>query len=98
MARYTQGQHGCLFLLLSGRHIAEAKHREDPMNISDCRKMQLWCLQRAKNDPAQSWKWLGEAERWRALGRSQSQQTQQAGPMSMGPYTINGDVRNKQQA
>jgi hypothetical protein len=68
------------------------------MNISDCRKMQLWCLQRAKNDPAQSWKWLSEAERWRALGRSQSQQRQQAGPMRMGPYTINGDVRKKQQA
>jgi hypothetical protein len=68
------------------------------MNISDCRKMQLWCLQRAKNEPAQGLKWLGQAERWGALGRSQSQQTQHAGPMSMGPYTVNGDVRNKQQA
>jgi hypothetical protein len=43
-------------------------------------------------------KWLGQAERWRALGRKQSQQTQHAGPMSMGPYTVSGDVRNKQQA
>jgi hypothetical protein len=67
------------------------------MDTSDCRKMQLLCLQRAKEDPAQSWKWLGEAERWRALGRSQPQQGQHAGPMSMGPYTVNGDVRHKQQ-
>ena len=68
------------------------------MDTSECRKMQLWCLQRAKEEPAQSWKWLGQAERWRQLGRSQSQQGQYAGPMSMGPYTVNGDIRHKQQA
>ncbi len=68
------------------------------MNTSDCRKMQLECLQRAKDDPAQSRKWLGQAEHWRQLGRSQVQQGQFAGPMSMGPYTVNGDERNKQQA
>lgn len=70
------------------------------MTISDCRKMQLWCLQRAKDEPSKSWKWLGQAERWRVLGRSHiaRQQEQCAGPMSMGPYTVNGDIRNKQQA
>jgi hypothetical protein len=67
------------------------------MNTLDCRKMQLWCLQRAKDEPAQSMKWVGQAERWRQLGRSQVQQGQFAGP-SMGPYTINGDMRHKQQA
>jgi hypothetical protein len=65
------------------------------MDTSDCRKMQLLCLQRAQEDPAQSWKWLARAERWRALGRSQPQQGQHAGPMIMGPYT--GDMRHKQQ-
>jgi len=25
--------------------------------------MQLWCLQRAKDEPAENWKWLGQAER-----------------------------------
>jgi hypothetical protein len=68
------------------------------MHTSDCRKMQLLCLRRAKEEPAQSWKWLGQAERWRALARSQLQQGQFAGPMSMGPYTVSGDIRNKQQA
>jgi hypothetical protein len=70
------------------------------MNTSDCRKMQSWCLQRAKEEPAQSWKWGGQAERWRQLGRRHiaRQQGQHAGPMSMGPYTVNGDMRHKQQA
>jgi hypothetical protein len=68
------------------------------MDTLGCRKMQLWCLQRAKEEPAQSWKWLGQAERWRALAGSQPQQGQYVGPMSMGPYTVNGDIRHKQQA
>lgn len=40
------------------------------MNTSDCRRMQLECLQRAKGDPAQSTNWLGQAEHWRQLRRS----------------------------
>ena len=62
------------------------------MDTSECRKMQLWCLQRAKEEPGQSWKWLGQAERWRALARSQPQQGQFAGPMSMGPLTVIRDT------
>jgi hypothetical protein len=68
------------------------------MDTSHCRRMQLWCLQRAKEEPRHSSKWLRQAERWRQLGRSQVQQGQYMGPMSMGPYTVNGDVRHKQQA
>ena len=50
------------------------------MNVADCRAMELLCRQRAKADPAKSWKWLGQAERWHKLG----------------PNTINGDLRRKQ--
>jgi hypothetical protein len=68
------------------------------MDTLECQKMQLWCLQRAKDNPEQSWKWLGQAERWRTLARSQPQQGQFSGPMSMGPNTVNGDLRNLQQS
>jgi hypothetical protein len=68
------------------------------MDTSECRKLQLLCLQRAKEDPAKAPKWLGQAERWGALARSQPQQGQFAGPMSMGPYTVKGDTRNLQQS
>jgi hypothetical protein len=70
------------------------------MNVSNCRAMELLCRQRAKADPANSWKWLGQAERWRKLGQRQSAQRtvpkqMHAGP-AMGPNTINGDLRCKQ--
>jgi hypothetical protein len=68
------------------------------MDTSECRKMQLWCLQRARAEPEHSAKWLGQAERWRQLGRSQIQQGQYTGPMTVGPYTVSGDIRHKQQA
>jgi hypothetical protein len=71
------------------------------MNVADCRAMELLCRQRAKADPAKSWKWLGQAERWHKLGQRQSvqrnsQQQMRTGPMAMGPNTINGDLRRKQ--
>jgi len=71
------------------------------MNVANCRAMELLCRQRAKADPANSWKWLGQAERWRKLGQRQSAQRtvpqqMHAGPMAMGPNTINGDLRGKQ--
>jgi len=72
--------------------------REELMDTSDCRRMQLWCLQKAKEDTTQSQKWLRQAEHWRQLARSQPQQGQHVGPMSMGPYTVNGEARYKQQA
>jgi hypothetical protein len=44
----------------------------NPMNkVIDCRAMELWCIERAKADPKNSWKWLGQAERWQELGHSQ---------------------------
>jgi hypothetical protein len=33
-------------------------------NIRECREQELRCRQRAMYDPAQSWKWLAEAEMW----------------------------------
>jgi hypothetical protein len=73
-------------------------------DIADCRAMELLCRQRAKADPENSWKWLGQAERWHELGRNQiawrfqqrNNQQMHAGPMAMGPNTVNGDTRFKQ--
>lgn len=74
---------------------------------SDCREMELWCLQRARAEPENHWKWVGQAERWRALAHKQiafnfpksspPQQQMHAGPMAMGPNTVNGDTRLKEQ-
>jgi hypothetical protein len=74
-------------------------------DIAGCRAMELLCRQRAKADPANSWKWLGQADRWHELARIQitwrfqqrNVQQMYAGPMSMGPNTVNGDARSKQQ-
>src|SRR5664279_2103598 len=69
-------------------------------DISHCRAMEVWCRQRARAEPGKSWKWLGQAERWRELAhdriafkfqkRSVHQQIY-AGPMQMGPNTVKGD-------
>jgi hypothetical protein len=70
-------------------------------DLLNCRHMELLCRQRAKVDPEHSWKWLGQAERWRNLGRnkitsrfkrSNSEQSDLS-PMAMGPNTIDGDQR-----
>jgi len=74
-------------------------------DIADCRAMELLCHQRAKADPANSWKWLGQADRWHELARSQiawrfqqrNVQQMHAGPVSIGPNTVNSDTRSKQQ-
>jgi hypothetical protein len=71
----------------------------------DCQAMELMYRQRAKADPVRSSKWLGQAERWRELGRKetawrfQRRDTRQmhAGPMAMGPNTVSGVSRGKQQ-
>jgi hypothetical protein len=80
--------------------------RGDPMSdISDCRDMELWCLQRARAEPENSGKWLGQAERWRELAHSKIasefrnrnvRPQMHAGPMAMGPNTVNGDLRKQQ--
>ncbi|MEH2564079.1 hypothetical protein [Bradyrhizobium sp. AZCC 2289] len=68
-------------------------------DISECREMELRCLQRARAEPENSWKWLGQAERWRELAHSRvavkfqkpvAQQQMTAGPMQMGPDPITG--------
>jgi hypothetical protein len=72
--------------------------------IKDCREMELWCLRRARAEPENQWKWLGQAERWRELAHQRiafnfqktSRRQMHAGPMLMGPNTINGDFRKQQ--
>lgn len=36
--------------------------------VRECREHELRCRQRAMYDPAQSWKWLAEAEMWEHKG------------------------------
>jgi hypothetical protein len=83
---------------------AEENHMSD---LADCRAMELMYQQRAEANPANSWKWLGQAERWRELGKQEAawrfqrrstQQQMHAGPMAMGGLTISGDSRSKQQS
>ena len=68
-------------------------------DISECSEMESHCLQRARAEPENSWKWLGQAERWREVAHSQvavkfrkhtAQQQMTAGPMQMGPDPITG--------
>jgi hypothetical protein len=66
---------------------------------NNCSTMALWCAQRAKADPKNSQKWLGQAERWRDLARVEgawrlqktgsAQQTMHPGPMAMQPNASN---------
>jgi hypothetical protein len=63
-------------------------------------EMELWCRQRAIEDPTNESRWLGQAERWRALAhaehswrvqkRSTQQMTQHAGPMATQPNASKG--------
>lgn len=64
--------------------------------VIGCRELESLCRQRAISDRARSWKWLGEADRWSDLAHqeiaSRFQNNQMhAGPMAMGPNTIEGD-------
>jgi hypothetical protein len=71
------------------------------MSDIDSRAMELMCLQCAKIDPENDAKWLVQAEHWRAVshGRTarnfqrKNSQQMHAGPMAMGPNTVNGDKR-----
>jgi hypothetical protein len=71
---------------------------------SDCNAMALWCAQRAKTDPENSVKWLGQAERWRDLARAEkawrlqktgAQQAMHLGPMAMQPSVSNTPKRQQ---
>jgi hypothetical protein len=62
-------------------------------DLTDCLGMELLYRERAKADPRNSTKWLGQAERWRELAgresawRLQRRDTRQmhAGPMAVQP-------------
>jgi hypothetical protein len=67
------------------------------MSETDCRGMEALYRERAKTDPQHSSKWLGQAERWRDLGkreaawrfqRRSTQPRMHAGPMAMGPNPV----------
>ena len=62
-----------------------------------CREMELLCRHRAALDARHSWKWLGEADRWRDLAHREAAvlRPEHPGPMAMGPNTIKGDHRNR---
>jgi hypothetical protein len=68
-------------------------------DVADCRAMESMYRQRAKADPEHSWKWQGQADRWRELAdhenawRFQKRNTQQrmhAGPMAVQPKQDRG--------
>jgi hypothetical protein len=67
-------------------------------DLIGCRDLELLCRQRAKVDTQHSWKWLGEAERWRDIAHREAVfrfRGEHPGPMAMGPNTIEGDCRNR---
>jgi hypothetical protein len=63
--------------------------------------MELLCRQRATFDIQHSWKWLGEAERWKELAHREAAFRFHAGhpgPMAMGPNTMEGARRAMRRA
>jgi hypothetical protein len=69
-------------------------------DLVGCRDMELLCRHRAAVDREHSWKWLGEAERWKDLAHREIASRFRAmpmhpGPMAMGPNTIEGDLRDR---
>jgi hypothetical protein len=66
-------------------------------DLAGCHYMERLCRQRAVFDHPHSWKWLGEAERWKDLAhlevgdRVREKPIDDLGPMPMGPNTIEGD-------
>jgi hypothetical protein len=71
-------------------------------DLKDWREMELWCLQRARAEPENAWKWQGQAERWRNLAHTriaaefQKPRQMTAGPMAMGPNPITGERQQQQ--
>jgi hypothetical protein len=57
--------------LVFGANVTGPQWLEKTLNdIAECREMEFRCLQRARAEPENSWKWLGQAERWRELAHS----------------------------
>ena len=73
-------------------------------SVVRCREIESLCRQRAASDPARGWRWLGEADRWNDLAHREiasrfQMSPMHAGPMAMGPNTIEGDShRQKHEA
>jgi hypothetical protein len=70
--------------------------------VLGCREIESLCRQRAISDRAHSWKWLGEADRWSDLAHREiasrfQKNEMHAGPMAMGPNTIDGDSHRQKQ-
>ena len=66
-----------------------------------CRDMELLCRQRATLDIRHSWKWLGEAERWKDLAHREAAirfHGEHAGPMTLGPNPTEVDRRMMRRA
>ena len=66
-------------------------------SLVGCREIESLCRQRAISDRAHNWKWLGEADRWSDLAHREiasrfQKHPMHAGPMAMGPNTIDGDL------
>jgi hypothetical protein len=79
---------------------------EHAMNdITDYGDMELWCLQRARDEPENAWKWQGQAQRWREIaharirndfGKRPVQQQMTAAPMEMGLHPVTGRRQTQQ--
>ena len=65
-------------------------------NQVGCHDMELLYRRRAALDTQHSWKWLGEAERWKDLAHRETASrfhAEHAGPMTMGPNRMEGARR-----
>jgi len=62
-------------------------------DLVGCREMELLCRHRAALHTNHSWKWLGEAERWRDLAHREAASRFQvcAGPMAMEANPLESD-------
>src|ERR1700683_2569320 len=74
-------------------------------DLADYGDMELWCLQRARDEPENAWKWQGQAQRWREIAHARirndfdkpsDQQQMTAGPMEMGPHPVTGRRQTQQ--
>jgi hypothetical protein len=99
----VENVNGSVFLFSRfGATMVVQKCRERSMSdLTDCRGMEQLYRERAKSDPKNSTKWLGQAERWADLAgherawRFQRRGSQQmhAGPMATQPTRTVGSGR-----
>jgi hypothetical protein len=67
-------------------------------DIADYGDMELWCLQRARDEPenAQRWREIAHARIRNDFGKRPVQQQMTAGPMEMGPHPVTGRRQTQQ--